>query len=152
MCVVYHDVEGSEITHLAVTVCWSGQPVQQWSGQWSEQVVLVKDGHVLAWWIVGEVVYMRMCLTARCNCRITISTYSMTPDRTVDGKYAVLTSMCTLHTQKCVPSSPNKQPPPSALNMTLPAFAAERRRTCSMVPAATDGYLLQKPAHTHTHV
>jgi len=35
--------------------------------------------------------------------------------------------------------------------MTLPAFAAEHRRTCSMVPAATDGYLLQKPAHTHTH-
>jgi len=28
------------------------------------------------------------------------------------------------------------EPPPSALNVTLPAFAAERRRACNTAPAA----------------
>ena len=33
------------------------------------------------------------------------------------------------------------EPPPSALDMTLPAFAAGRRRTCSTALAAVDRYL-----------
>jgi len=39
-------------------------------------------------------------------------------------------------------SNQTRTPPPSALNVTLPAFAAERRRRCSAAPAAIDRYLL----------
>jgi len=39
------------------------------------------------------------------------------------------------------------EPPPSALDMTLPAFAAGRRRTCSTALAAVDRYLGRSAAN-----